>query len=125
MEITLAIAIMIGLASIVGYSVSTIADWKNGRAAAEDLRSVYVAQKGYLADHPAFDPEDFTADKILPYLPNKTNALPLITVKDPDTKQDVTLTPKITVIPPVFAQGDTVYDPSGSSDDGIWDTGGL
>jgi len=57
------------------------------------------------------------ASSILPYLPNG-NTLPQIESLDGSP-----LTIRITTMPPVLLSGDTVYDPSGSPGDGLWDVG--
>jgi hypothetical protein len=56
---------------------------------------------------------------ILPYLPNGI-ALPEINSLDGSP-----LTIRITIMPPVFLSGDTVYDPSVSPNDSLWDVGTL
>lgn len=111
---------MLGLASIITYSVSTMTDWKKGRAAGEKLKAVYIAQKSYLADHPAKSYADFVADDLVPYLPNRPGAMPTAVGLD-----DEELSLKFTAMPPRFALGDADYDPSDSPSDGLWDVGSL
>lgn len=119
-EMTLVIAIMLMLASIVMYSLSSMGEWKQGRSSGEKLKAVYLAQKGYLADHPTESYGTLTAAKLIPYLPGQGSALP--TAK---ALNDSDLTLEITTMPPTFKLSGSVYDPSGSSTDGLWDTAGL
>lgn len=119
-EISLVIALMLGLASLATFSVGNITEWKKAREAGESLRSVYLAQKSYLADHPAKDVSTLTSDDILPYMPNKVGALPVV-----KSTEDTALTIKVTVIPPVFQKAGIDYDPSDSGNDSLWDVGAL
>lgn len=117
-EITLVIGLMLTLASVVVFSVSSISDWRKGREATEKLRSVYLAQKSYLADHPSKDRTTFTAEELIPYLPGNLAALPTHVGKSGEA-----LTVDIRSMPPVFRNGASAYDPSGSTTDGLWDVG--
>lgn len=119
-EVTLVIGIMLTIASIITYSVGTLNEWKKGRSVSEDLKAVYVAQKSYLADHPSALASNFTEAKLVKYLPGNFTAMPTAESLDGD---ELTLSYK--VLPPVFKLGSTTYDPSGSSNDGLWDVGGL
>lgn len=119
-EITLVIGIMLAIASMITYSVGSLGDWKAGRIAAEDLKAVFVAQKGYLADHPRALPANFTEANIIKYLPSSLTEMPTgISLDD----QDLTLDYRI--LPPVFKLGTNTYDASDSKSDGLWDVGGL
>ncbi len=120
MEITLVVALMLTLAGIVTYSVSSMTNWKNGREGSEKLRSVYLAQKTYLADVPSKSFATFTAAELIPYLPGRPGAMPTATAANGQA-----LTLNFQVMPPVFTLGGTTYDPSGSTTDGIWDVGSL
>ncbi len=119
-EITLVIGLMLTLASIVTYSVSSMSNWKKGREAAESLRSVYLAQKSFLADQPSKSFATFTAAELIPYLPGNPGAMPTQTGLSNET-----LNLNVQVMPPVFRNGTAAYDPSGSSTDGLWDVGSL
>lgn len=119
-EMSLVIALMLGLATMVTYSVSGILEWKTGRDATEKLRGVYVAQKSYLADRPSKDISTFTAAELIPYLPGNPGAMP--TAKSASNQ---TLTLNLTTMPPYFMVGTNRYDPSGSQTDGLWDVGGI
>lgn len=111
---------MLLLASVITYSLSSMGDWKKGKAASEELKSIYLAQKSYLADHPTEDSSDLTGAKIIPYLPGRPGALPTgISLHNED------LIPDVTVMPPVYELDGSAYDPSDATNDGLWDTGGL
>jgi len=119
-EISLVIGIMLALASVVTYSITSMTDWQKGRSAAESLKAVYVAQKGYLADHPTRDPSHFTEARILPYLPGRPGAFP--EAVDLDGGE---LELNIESMPPTWQRSGSDYDPSGKPDDGLWDIGAL
>lgn len=119
-EITLVIGLMLALAAITAYSVSSISSWRNGRDASEKLRSVYIAQKSYLADRPSKSYATFTAEELIPYLPGNPGAMPVQKGNDNET-----LTLNVQVMPPVFKNGTNTYDPSGSAQDALWDVGAL
>lgn len=119
-EMSLVIGVMLGLATIVTYSVSGILDWKTGRDATEKLRGVYIAQKSYLADRPSKNVATFTAAELIPYLPGNPGAMPSAT-----TTSGQALTLNVTVMPPFFMVGTDRYDPSDSQSDGLWDVGNL
>lgn len=119
-EMSLVIALMLGLAAMVTYSVSGILEWKTGRDATEKLRSVYIAQKSFLADRPSKVVSTFTPAELIPYLPGNPGAMP--TAK---SAADQTLTVNITTMPPFFTLGSNRHDPSGSTTDGLWDVGNF
>jgi len=119
-EITLVIALMLGLASVVTYSAGSITDWRKGRDAAEKLRAVYLAQKSFLADQPSKSFATFTDGELIPYLPGRPGAMPTQTGKAGEA-----LNANVQVMPPVLRSGSTIYDPSGSPSDGLWDVGSL
>lgn len=119
-EITLVIGLMLLLASVITYSLSSMGDWKKGKAASEQLKSIYLAQKSYLADHPTEDSSDLTDAKIIPYLPGRPGEMPA-----GESLQNEALVADVTVMPPVFELDGSAYDPSDAPDDGLWDTGGL
>lgn len=119
-EISLVIGIMLALASVVTYSISSMTNWQKGRTAAESLKAVYVAQKGYLADHPTHDPSHFTQERLLPYLPGRPGAFP--EAEDLDGGE---LQLNFETMPPTWQRSGNDYDPSDKSDDGLWDIGAL
>lgn len=119
-EMSLVIALMLGLASMVTYSVSGVLEWKTGRDATEKLRAVYIAQKSFLADRPSKAISTFTAAELIPYLPGNPGAMPAA-----KSLAKETLTLSITTMPPFYRVGTDRYDPSGSNTDGLWDVGTL
>lgn len=119
LEMTIVIMVLLTLIK-VGFSTSKAMDqWKLGRQASETLRTVYSAQRMYLADNPTAQVSAITDVLLIPYLPDNTTALP--TVK---SLTGGTLGIKVNVSPPVINSGSGVaYDPSGSSTDSLWDVG--
>ncbi len=116
-ELTLVISILLALSTVGIVSYQNLISWRKGKLAGIELRSVYAAQRLYLADHPTRSAEMLETSSILPYLPNGI-ALPEINSLDGSP-----LTIRITTMPPVFLSGDTVYDPSVSPNDSLWDVG--
>lgn len=118
-EMTVVILVLLSLLG-TGLFVSTqYTQWQLGRTASEELRSVYSAQRLFLADNPTVAVADITADDIIPYLTSRANALP--TVESLEGEQ---LTIRVNVSPPVISDGSGgVYDPSGKSLDSLWDVG--
>lgn len=114
-ELSLSLAVLLGLTTIVVFSMSSLGTWQRARDAGLDLRAVYIAQKGYLADHPTASIAAVTAGDLLPYLPSGYSAIPT-----PKDNNGNTLTVNFAVVPPVFTNG---YDPSGATDDSQWDVG--
>jgi len=104
----------------VGLFTSTKLDeWKLGRAASETLRTVYSAQRMYLADNPTVSVSTLTSALILPYMPNNVTVMPTVT-----SLTGATLSFIVTVSPPIINNGSGVsYDPSPSTKDSLWDVG--
>jgi type II secretory pathway pseudopilin PulG len=119
-EMSLVIALMLGLATIVTYSISGVLDWRLGRDATEKLRAVYIAQRSFLADRPSKTISTFTTAELIPYLPGTPGAMPTAKAI---TGQALIL--NFTTMPPFYMVGTQRYDPSGSQTDGIWDVGTL
>lgn len=117
-EISVTLALLMALASVVVFSAAGVSDWKLARTAGLELRSVYVAQKSYLADHPTSDISSVAASDLIPYLPQKLGSIP--TVK---SLEGNTLSIDFNEMPPVAKNGGTTYDPSGDDLDGLWDVG--
>ena len=111
---------MLTLSTVVIYSISAMTEWKKGRTAAESLKSVYLAQKSYLADHPSESYADFESADLIPYLPNRPGTMPTGL-----GLEDETLSLNFNVMPPQFQLNDSAYDPSNSPTDGLWDVGSL
>lgn len=117
-EVSLVIALIIGLSAIVGVSVSTVQNWQLGKNASLSLQAVYSAQRSYMADHPTSEINSITATQLQSYLPQGWSSMPVFV----GTKSEQ-LTLNYTVMPPRLLNGNNVYDPSGKSDDGLWDLG--
>jgi len=116
-ELTVVIAV---IAVLVGISVASIdgyRDWEKGVRAGEQLQSVYAAQRLFLSDFPTRDVNTILEADIIPYLPDRTGALPV--VEDLDK---MPLGFDLTVSPPTLTQGGAVFDPT-PPNDGRWDTG--
>lgn len=119
LEMTIVIMVLIALMSIGLFTFRKMDEWKAGRAAAEQLRKVYTAQRMYLADNPTAAVTSLTTAMLLPYLPDNQAAMPPVT-----SLQGANLTYRVTVSPPVIVTAaNVVYDPSGSSTDSLWDVG--
>jgi prepilin-type N-terminal cleavage/methylation domain-containing protein len=118
-EMSLVITILIALMTTGIFFSSAIGTWNAGRLASETLRSVYVAQRTYLADHPTTTLSSLTEAKLLPYLPDQATSFPKIKGLDNTLR-----TVNINVSPPVVKDttGNT-YDPSGDPKDSLWDVG--
>lgn len=120
-EMALVILIMVALASTGLFFNNKIKDWQLGRNASEALRSVYSAQRGYLADNPTASLSSLTEEKLKPYLPSGLTAIPTVTSLTGET-----LTIDIKVSPPKVKNpgaGAGYYDPSSNTTDLLWDTG--
>ncbi len=116
-ELTVVIAV---IAVLVGISVASIdgyRDWEKSVRAGEQLQSVYAAQRLFLSDFPTRDVDSIREADIIPYLPDRTGALPV--VEDLDK---MPLGFDLTVSPPTLTQGGIAYDPT-PPNDGRWDTG--
>ncbi|MEO8613662.1 MAG: type II secretion system protein [Luteolibacter sp.] len=118
-EMTIVIVVLLVLMKSGFFVFSKMSDWKLGRDAAETLRTVYTAQRLYLADNPTALVTNLTSALLIPYLPNDAVAIP--TVK---SLTGATLSINVNVYPPVIASGTgSTYDPSGSNVDSLWDVG--
>lgn len=119
LEMTIVIMVLLALLQIGLFTSSKLDQWKLGRAASESLRSVYSAQRMYLADNPTVSVSSLTAALLIPYLPNGATAMPTVT-----SLTGTTLGVIVNVSPPVINAGSgVVYDPSGSNKDSLWDVG--
>lgn len=118
-EMTVVIMVIMTLLGTGLYVSKQYGNWQLGRAAAENLRTVYAAQRMYLADNPTAVIANITNSQIIPYLPNRATTMP--TVK---SLTGATLTIRVNVSPPNINNGSGgVYDPSGSTTDSLWDVG--
>jgi prepilin-type N-terminal cleavage/methylation domain-containing protein len=119
LEMTVVILVLLSLIKIGLFTFSKMDEWRLGREASETLRSVYSAQRMYLADNPTASVSEITSTLLLPYLPNHATAMPTVT-----SLTGVTLGLLINVSPPTINAGSGVaYDPSGSTHDSLWDVG--
>lgn len=120
LEVTTVIVILLIFMRLGLYSSSKIDQWKLGRNASETLRSVHSAQRMYLADNPTTNVSTLTPAMILPYLP-PGNVTTMPTVKSL-TGANLSIT--VSVSPPIINNGAGVaYDPSGKTNDSLWDIG--
>ena len=115
-EISMVIALMLGLLTIVGFNISSMRDWQKGKDAGLSLQAVFAAQRGYMADHPTADIATVTSAELAGYLPSG-GSMPTFESLDKEV-----LTLDHSVMPPRLLLDMTVYDPSGSTSDGLWDT---
>ncbi len=119
LEMTIVIMVLLALVKVGLFTSAKMDEWKLGRAASETLRSVYSAQRMYLADNPTVAVTDITTALVIPYLPNNVTVMP--TVK---SMTGANLSILVNVSPPVINVGTGVaYDPSGSNKDSLWDVG--
>ena len=119
LEMTIVIMVLLALVKVGLFTNSKMDEWRLGRAGAETLRSVYSAQRMYLADNPTVAVSTITTTVLLPYLPNNVTVMP--TVK---SLTGTNLSIIVNVSPPVINNGSGVaYDPSGSTKDSLWDVG--
>jgi len=119
LEMTVVIMVLMTLLGTGLFVSKQYGDWQLGRAAAEELRTVYAAQRMYLADNPTAVVANITTGQIIPYLPNRATTMP--TVK---SLTGQTLSIRVNVTPPNINNGSGgIYDPSGSSNDSLWDVG--
>lgn len=119
LEMTIVIMVLMALLKVGVMSSTQMDKWKLGRNASESLRSVYSAQRMYLADNPTASVANLTNELLLPYLPNNMTAMPTI-----KSLTGSSLSVIVTVSPPVINAGSGVtYDPSGSNKDTLWDVG--
>lgn len=119
LEMTVVIGVMLTLIGIGLGASRQYSDWQLGRAASEDLRSVYAAQRLYLSDNPTALVSSLTDAKLIPYLASRATTIPTVEGLD-----GVVRNIRVDVSPPVISDGGTsTYDPSGSTSDSLWDVG--
>lgn len=119
LEMTIVIMVLIALISTGMFVNKKMDEWKAGREASETLRSVYSAQRMFLADNPTRLVSSITSAEVVPYLQSGATSLP--TVK---SLTGANLSLLVNVSPPVINAGSGVaYDPSGSNRDSLWDVG--
>jgi type II secretory pathway pseudopilin PulG len=118
LEMTVVIMMILAMVKTGLYVSNKMNEWQLGRTASETLRTVYAAQRMYLADNPTASVSAITSTVIIPYLPNNATSMP--TVK---SLTGATLSILVSQSPPVVVSGTSTYDPSGSSTDSLWDVG--
>jgi type II secretory pathway pseudopilin PulG len=118
-ELTVVISVILSMIGTTMYFGGNMSAWKKGKEASEGLRSVYAAQRGFLADNPRRTLISIDPDELVSYLPNRTGVMPEI-----KSLNEVTLEIDVNVSPPVCrTPGGVLYDPSSSNDDSLWDVG--
>lgn len=118
-EMTVVILVMLTLIGTGLYVSTQYGNWQLARAASEDVRSVYAAQRQFLADHPTAVVANILPAQIIPYLADRSNALPIV-----ETLEGQMLPIRVDVSPPVIDDGTPDgYDPSSSRNDSLWDAG--
>ena len=118
-ELTVVIFVVLSLMGATMYFAGNIGDWNAGKKAATALREVYTAQRSYLADHPRTAVSSLEASYLIDYLPSGGATLPVVEDLDGNV-----LAFNVGVTPPVLTDaGGSVYDPSGSTTDSLWDVG--
>lgn len=119
LEMSMVILVMLTLVSSGLVVNRQMTSWRLGREAGETLRTVYSAQRMFLSDNPTRTVSSIVAADIIPYLPSGAATLP--TVK---SLTNTNLSIIVNVTPPVVNAGSgTAYDPSGKSNDSLWDVG--
>jgi prepilin-type N-terminal cleavage/methylation domain-containing protein len=119
LEMTVVLSVLLTLIGTGLFVSRQYGNWQLGRAAAENLRTVHAAQRMFLADNPTTLVANITAAQIIPYLPNQATAIPTVRALT-----GVTMTIRVNVNPPNINNGSGgIYDPSGSSNDSLWDVG--
>lgn len=117
-ELSLVMALLLGLSTFAGITVTSIRDWQRGKDASLSLQAVFAAQRAWMADHPTADISEVSAVQLQTYLPEGWYAMPAFV-----SLNNEALTLDFTVMPPKLYSSGVVYDPSGKSDDGLWDVG--
>jgi prepilin-type N-terminal cleavage/methylation domain-containing protein len=115
-ELTVVILVLLALIGTSMYAIGGYRKWQKQSEAETALRSVYTAQRTYLAEHPTKVPSTLTDDDISEmkkYLSDGSGEWPV--VEDLDGTE---LSYNVKVSPPVFTN-----DPSGDDNDGKWDLG--
>jgi len=125
LELTMVISVLLLLITVGLKATNVFKNWRLAREASDTLRSVYVAQRTYLADNPTTAVSNLTHALLLPYIQNSPTAFPTaksitggtLNVYVGQSPPFLTTTATTTGAPP------TRYDPSGSNTDSLWDVG--
>ncbi len=126
LELTMVISVLLLLITVGLKSSNAFSNWKFAREASDTLRTVYVAQRTYLADNPTTAGTSLTHSLLLPDIQNGPATFP--TGK---SLTGGTLNVYVGSSPPFFTTTSTTtgatpptrYDPSGSTTDSLWDVG--
>jgi prepilin-type N-terminal cleavage/methylation domain-containing protein len=126
LELTMVISVLLLLITVGLKSNNAFKSWRLAREASDTLRTVYVAQRTYLADNPTTAMSALTPALLLPYIQNSPTVFP--TGK---SLTGGTLNVFVGSSPPFFTSTGTTsgatapsrYDPSGSNTDSLWDVG--
>ncbi len=126
LELSMVILVLMTLMSVGFYATNAFSSWKLARNASETLRTVYVAQRTFLADNPTTPVTSLTQALLKPYLPNNPTIFP-----SGKSTTGSTLTIFVSVSPPYMTASGTSsgtlpptrYDPSASTKDSLWDVG--
>ncbi len=118
-ELSLVIFVVLSLMSATMYFAGNLGEYNKGKKASAALREVYAAQRLFLSDHPRRAVSSISSSEIIDYLPSDASSLPGVESLDGST-----ITIDYNVSPPVLkTAGGSVYDPSGCSEDSLWDVG--
>ena len=118
-EMTVVIVVLLGLASAFFASTGSLGDWQKAKDASSLLREVEVAQRDFLANNPQRAVNTLTPLEVADFLFGSPTVLPVPVDLDGND-----LTIDVQVAPPVLLDsGGSVYDPSGSPNDSLWDVG--
>lgn len=126
LEMTIVIMVLLALVGMGFGSSAAYRRWSVARGASETLRTVYTAQRTFLADNPTTPVSSITHNMLSPYLPGNPATFP--TVK---SLTGSALTIYVGKSPPYLTTTGTSsgalqppsYDPSGSTTDSLWDVG--
>lgn len=99
-ELSIVILVLLTLVGISVYVGGGYNAWNKERLAMEQLRTVYAAQRGFLADHPTTAVSALTPEMIIPYLPTGEEAIPIVEGLDGSSQ-----TIQVDVMPPVVPNG--------------------
>jgi type II secretory pathway pseudopilin PulG len=136
LEVSMVMALILGLAFLGSYSMQEYQGWQKGRNASLALQAVYEAQRAYLADHPTQHAAQLQESDLLAYLPQGwgeesgvRSLAQLLSHGKVSGMSGEALSLNINLLPPTLTLGGVVYDPTqtraGGGWDGLWDTGEL
>ena len=125
LELSMVMLVLLSLIGIGLYSSRKMDENRLAREATETLRTVYTAQRMFLADNPTTLVTNITASNLLPYIAGNPTSLPKVT-----SLTGASLGIMVNVSPPrINAGSGVIYDPSGDPNDaktftdGLWDVG--